>query len=111
MSNDDVTFVTGGKMHHFIRIKYKYVYIILDVSLKEYKIYLSFKGGVLVIGRDEIVKILLEAGWISTGRGKGSHMVFFHPETKQRTTIPYGKDIPKDTLAAIRRQTGIKEIR
>lgn len=38
-------------------------------------------------------------------------MVFFHPETMRRTTVPYGKDIPKNTLAAIRRQTGIDEIR
>lgn len=62
-------------------------------------------------GRDEVIRILQQAGWVSTGRGKGSHMVFFHPETKRRTTVPYGKDIPKNTLAAIRRQTGIDEIR
>ncbi|NLK19326.1 MAG: type II toxin-antitoxin system HicA family toxin [Synergistaceae bacterium] len=68
------------------------------------------KGG-SSIGRDEVVRILLRAGWVNTGRGKGSHLVFFHPETKRRTTVPYGKDLPKNTLAAIRRQTGIDEIR
>jgi len=63
------------------------------------------------IGRDEVVQILQKAGWISTGRGKGSHMVLFHPETKKRTTASYGKDLPKSRLAAIRRQTGVEEIR
>ncbi len=67
--------------------------------------------GAMKIGRDEVVRILQKAGWISTGRGKGSHMVLFHPETKKRTPVPYGKDLPKSTLAAIRCQTGVEEIR
>lgn len=62
------------------------------------------------ISQDDVVRILKKNGWIDTGRGKGSHLVFFHPETKQRTTVPSGKNLKKGTLAAIRRQTGIREI-
>ncbi|NLD05676.1 MAG: type II toxin-antitoxin system HicA family toxin [Synergistaceae bacterium] len=66
-----------------------------------------------MINKKEIVKILKKAGWIETDLGNGSHIVFIHPETRGRTVVPNnkGKDIPKGTLAAIRRQTAIDEIR
>ena len=66
-----------------------------------------------IINKKEIVKILKKAGWIETDLGNGSHIVFIHPETGGRTVVPNnkGKDIPKGTLAAIRRQTGINDIR
>jgi predicted RNA binding protein YcfA (HicA-like mRNA interferase family) len=63
------------------------------------------------ISQDDVVKILKRHGWIDTERGKGSHRVFIEPETKKVTTVPHGSDIPKGTLAAIRKQTGLKEIR
>ena len=63
------------------------------------------------IKRDDVNKVLVRAGWEDTGRGKGSHSVFIHPETKRITTIPFIKEVPKGTLAAIRRQTGLDEIR
>ena len=65
------------------------------------------------INKKEIVKILKKASWIETDLGNGSHIVFIHPETGGRTVVPNnkGKDIPKGTLAAIRRQTGIDDIR
>ena len=54
-----------------------------------------------------------KAGWIETDLGSGSHIVFIDPKTKGRTVVPNnkGKDLPKGTLAAIRCQTGIDEIR
>ena len=67
--------------------------------------------GVVSINQDDVMKMLQKAGWIDTGRGKGSHKVFVNPDTGQVTTIPHNKNIPKGVLAAIRRQTGIKEIR
>jgi predicted RNA binding protein YcfA (HicA-like mRNA interferase family) len=66
---------------------------------------------VVDINQDDVIKILKRHGWISTGRGKGSHKVFFDPETKRTTTVPKNKNIPKGTLSKIRQQTGIDEIR
>lgn len=63
------------------------------------------------IKSDDVIKILKKAGWIDTDRGKGSHKVFIDPTTKRITTIPRDKDLSKGTLAAIRRQTGIDEIK
>ncbi|MDR3278894.1 MAG: type II toxin-antitoxin system HicA family toxin [Synergistaceae bacterium] len=65
------------------------------------------------ISQDDIIKILKRHGWTDTGRGKGSHKVFFDPATKRTTTVPKpkNKDIPKGTLAQIRQQTGINEIK
>ena len=65
-----------------------------------------------IITQDEVIKILKKAGWVETSRGKGSHRVFFDPETKRVTTVPKGKkDLAKGTLGAIRGQTGIDDIR
>jgi predicted RNA binding protein YcfA (HicA-like mRNA interferase family) len=66
---------------------------------------------VVFISQDDVAKILKRHGWIDTCRGKGSHKVFVEPETNKVTTVPHGKDIPKGTLAQIRKQTGIDEIR
>lgn len=62
------------------------------------------------INQKEVCRILEKAGWHPTGHGKGSHRVYENPETGQMTTIPHG-EITKGTLAAIRRQTGIDQIR
>ena len=95
-----------------MRIVYQYLPIILDIYKKEYKIYLFHRVEGNAINKKEVIKILKKAGWIETDLGNGSHIVFIHPETKGRTVVPNnkGKDIPKGTLAAIRRQTGIDEI-
>jgi predicted RNA binding protein YcfA (HicA-like mRNA interferase family) len=65
------------------------------------------------ITQDEVAKILKKAGWVETGRGKGSHRVFISPDGKKVTTIPKPKrkGIAKGTLAEIRRQTGVEEIK
>jgi predicted RNA binding protein YcfA (HicA-like mRNA interferase family) len=68
---------------------------------------------VSTITQDEVAKTLKKAGWIETGRGKGSHRVFISPDGKKVTTVPKPKrkDIEKGTLAEIRRQTGVEEIK
>ena len=68
---------------------------------------------VTAITQDEIAKILRKAGWVDTGRGKGSHKVFVSPDGKKVTIVPKPKkkDIEKGTLNEIRKQTGINEIR
>ncbi|MDR1379220.1 MAG: type II toxin-antitoxin system HicA family toxin [Synergistaceae bacterium] len=65
------------------------------------------------MNQDEVAKILKKAGWIDTGKGKGSHKVFISPDGKAVTTVPKPKtaDIPPGTLAKIRKQTGTKEIK
>ena len=63
------------------------------------------------IKRDDVIKVPVRAGWEDTKRGKGSHSFFIPPETKRITTIPFVKEVPKGTLAAIRRQTGLDETR
>jgi predicted RNA binding protein YcfA (HicA-like mRNA interferase family) len=66
---------------------------------------------VVQINQKEIVGILKKHGWIETKRGNGSHVIMVDPDTDAITTIPHNKEIPKGTLAAIRRQTKIDEIR
>ena len=63
------------------------------------------------MSQEEVIKILQKYGWIDTGRGKGSHKVFVSADMKQTTTIPKRKDLGKGILAAIRKQTGIDEIK
>ncbi|MDR3264702.1 MAG: type II toxin-antitoxin system HicA family toxin [Synergistaceae bacterium] len=65
------------------------------------------------INQEDVIRILERHGWVSTGRGKGSHKVLFDPATKRITTVPKpkNKDIPTGTLSKIRQQTGIDEIK
>lgn len=38
----------------------------------------------------------------------GSHLIMYHPVTKKRAVIPYHlRDLPKGTLAAILRESGV----
>ena len=59
----------------------------------------------------EVRKALQDAGW-SVVRTTGSHEQWFHPDGR-RTTIAgqNNDDLPSGTLAKIRRQTGLKELR
>lgn len=58
----------------------------------------------------EVRKKLLDEGFVEhKGRGKGDHRLYIHPDGR-RTTLDYGgggKDVPKGTLGAIKRQTGV----
>ena len=48
-----------------------------------------------VLNTDKIIKFLKRRGFV-LDRTKGSHRIYFNPETKRRVVIPYHKrDIPK----------------
>lgn len=56
---------------------------------------------------NEIIKILENKGFV-LDRTKGSHHIYYHPETKRRAVVPLHKrDLPKGTLLEILKQAGI----
>ena len=56
----------------------------------------------------EVIKILEDDGWYLV-QVTGSHYQFKHPTKKGRTTVKHpDKDIPRDTLASIERQSGLR---
>ena len=55
----------------------------------------------------KIIKILEGQGFV-LDRIRGSHHIYYHPETKKRVIVPlHKKDLPKGTLLEILRQAGI----
>jgi len=55
----------------------------------------------------EIIKVLEKKGFV-LDRIKGSHYLYYHPETGRRVTVPFHKkDLPKGTFFAILKQAGI----
>lgn len=55
----------------------------------------------------EVIKILKTDGWYQI-RQKGSHVHFHHNIKEGIVTVPKGnKDLPRGTLANIRRQAGL----
>ncbi len=57
----------------------------------------------------EIIKVLEKEGFV-LDRIKGSHQIYYHPETKRRAVIPFHKkDLPKGTLLEILKQAGISK--
>ena len=61
----------------------------------------------------DVTKALRRAGW-TRERSKGSHEVWVHPDGRH-VVVPGGghanREVPVGTLATIRRETGIKELR
>ena len=59
------------------------------------------------IAPKKIIKILESQGFV-LDRIRGSHHIYYHPETKKRVVVPlHKKDLPKGTLLEILRQAGI----
>lgn len=61
----------------------------------------------------EVARLLEQRGFV-LDRVKGSHRIYYNPETRRRVVVPFHKrDLPKGTLAEILRQAGItrEEIR
>ncbi len=55
----------------------------------------------------KIIKVLEKKGFI-LDRTKGSHYIYYHPETKRKVIVPlHKKDLPKGTLIEILKQVGI----
>lgn len=57
----------------------------------------------------KVIRKLRKAGFIFDRHAKGSHEIWYNPQTHRRTVIPNhpGKDIPQGTLQAIIKQSGI----
>jgi predicted RNA binding protein YcfA (HicA-like mRNA interferase family) len=56
----------------------------------------------------KVMKIIQKRGFL-LDRVKGSHHIFFHPETKRRVIIPFHKrELPVGTLIEILKQAGIE---
>lgn len=60
----------------------------------------------------ELIRILERDGWKLVVT-KGSHRQFKHPEKPGRVTVSgnAGEDMPKGTLASVKRQAGLKGVR
>lgn len=58
----------------------------------------------------EVAKELTAKGCKMVRQGKGSHMFWYSPLTDQRFPIQNhgGKDIPRGTLKAIEKQSGVR---
>lgn len=58
---------------------------------------------------DKAIKKLKTAGFVFDRQAKGSHEIWYNPETRRRVVIPNhpGKDIPKRTLKSIISQSGL----
>ncbi|MBE0478008.1 type II toxin-antitoxin system HicA family toxin [Candidatus Aerophobetes bacterium] len=55
----------------------------------------------------KIISIIKVKGFL-LDRTKGSHHIYYHPETKRRVIVPlHKKDLPKGTLFEILKQAGI----
>ncbi|VVB88642.1 HicA toxin of bacterial toxin-antitoxin [uncultured archaeon] len=55
----------------------------------------------------KIIKVLEKKGFI-LDRTKGSHYIYYNPETKRKVIVPlHKKDLPKGTLIEILKQAGI----
>ena len=56
---------------------------------------------------DDVIRVLLSHGWILKGV-RGSHHQFWNPAKAGKVTVPHPtKDLPRGTLASIRRSSGI----
>ncbi|MGD9552029.1 MAG: type II toxin-antitoxin system HicA family toxin [Candidatus Caldatribacteriota bacterium] len=57
----------------------------------------------------KVIKILERKGFV-LDRVKGSHRIYYHPESRRRVVIPYHrKDLPQGTLREILRQAGLNK--
>jgi len=58
---------------------------------------------------EKIIRALKKKGFV-LDRVKGSHHLYYHPETKRRAVVPLHKrDLPKGTLLEILKQAGISK--
>jgi len=54
---------------------------------------------------DEVIRKLRRAGFIFDQQAKGSHEIWWNPQTHVRTTVPHHPgDLPEETAEAILRQ-------
>ena len=59
-------------------------------------------------GADEVLRKLRQAGFTFDRQAKGSHEIWYHPQTHRRVVIPnHPGDVPKGTLRKIIQQSGL----
>jgi len=57
----------------------------------------------------EIIKKLKKLGFVKDHQ-TGSHIIFYHPQTKKRAVVPrHLKDLPKGTLNSLLKEAGIEK--
>ena len=57
---------------------------------------------------DEVLRRLRQAGFVFDRQARGSHEIWWNPQTRARTTVPHHPgDLPEGTLRAILRQAGL----
>jgi len=57
---------------------------------------------------DEVIRKLRRAGFVFDRQAKGSHEIWWNPQTHARTTVPHHPgDLPEGTLRAILDQAGL----
>ena len=61
-----------------------------------------------VLKPSAVIRKLRKAGFVFDRHAKGSHEIWYNPDSRKRTVVPNhpGKDIPKGTLRAIIQQAG-----
>ena len=65
-------------------------------------------GRLAGLSADEVTRRLGPAGFVSDRQAKGSHEIWWNPQTRTRTTVPHHPgDLPEGTLRAILRQAGL----
>ena len=58
---------------------------------------------------EKIIKLLEKNGFV-LDRIKGSHYIYYNPETRKRAIVPlHKKDLPKGTMFEILKQAGISK--
>lgn len=56
----------------------------------------------------EVIRKLRRAGFAFDRQAKGSHEIWWNPQTRTRTTVPnHPGDLPEGTVRAIVRQAGL----
>ena len=57
----------------------------------------------------EVIRKLKAAGFVFDRQAKGSHEIWYNPETRRRVTVPNhpGRPIARGTLMAIIRESGL----
>jgi len=56
---------------------------------------------------DIVIKVLQNKGFV-LDRIRGSHHIYYHPDTRRRVAVPrHKRDLPQGTLMEILKQAGI----
>lgn len=61
------------------------------------------------IDYDELRYVLLGLGCVERDGGKGSHVVFSHPDTGERITVPVQKPLKRCYIIQVIKMFGLKE--